>query len=140
MNLRAGLAIVALILTTAAQNLSSQSAPATAPGERNYTLEATMLGYRGVGGRHRRRSQSDALGADRRDRSHHHRQRRADGARHHARETNVKSAQILDKGASTSITFKAKASDTYFCSVPGHRAAGMEGRIDVSDSRQRSPT
>ena len=46
---------------------------------------------------------------------------------------NVKSAQILDKGATASITFKANESDTYFCSLPGHRAAGMEGRLDVSD-------
>ena len=45
----------------------------------------------------------------------------------------IKSTQILDKGATTSITFKAEQSDTYFCSVPGHRLAGMEGRLDVSD-------
>ena len=50
MNLRAGLVIIGLILTMAAQNLSSQSAPAAARDERNYTLEATMLGFRGVGG------------------------------------------------------------------------------------------
>ena len=45
----------------------------------------------------------------------------------------VRSAQILDRGVSASITFKANASDTYYCSLPGHRAAGMEGRLDVSD-------
>ena len=48
---------------------------------------------------------------------------------------NVRTAQILDKGATSSVTFKAKDSDTYFCSVPGHRAAGMEGRIEVSDQQ-----
>ena len=50
----------------------------------------------------------------------------------------VKSAQILDEGATASITFKAKASDTYYCTVPGHRLAGMEGRLDVSDPRPPS--
>src|SRR6185312_9869463 len=34
-----------------------------------------------------------------------------------------------------SVTFKAKESDTYYCSVPGHRAAGMEGRVEVSDQQ-----
>ena len=46
----------------------------------------------------------------------------------------LKSTQILDKGATASITFKAKSSDTYFCSLPGHRAAGMEGRLEVTDT------
>ena len=32
----------------------------------------------------------------------------------------------------------AKANDIYFCTVPGHRAAGMEGRIEVSDGATRS--
>ena len=46
---------------------------------------------------------------------------------------NIKSPQILDKAARTNITFTATKSDIYYCSVPGHRLAGMEGRIEVSD-------
>ena len=47
---------------------------------------------------------------------------------------NVRTLQILEKGETANITFKATESDTYFCSVPGHRAAGMEGRLDVSEA------
>jgi putative membrane-bound dehydrogenase-like protein len=43
----------------------------------------------------------------------------------------IKSKVILEKGASTSVSFIAKESDTYFCSVPGHRAAGMVGNFEV---------
>ncbi len=43
----------------------------------------------------------------------------------------LKSKSINDKGASTSITFIADKSDTYYCSVPGHRAAGMVGTFEV---------
>jgi uncharacterized cupredoxin-like copper-binding protein len=103
--------------------------------DREYTLESTMLGYRGIGGD-------------------------IDGVRNpplwaRAGETvrinivngelmvhdvalekhKVRSAQILDKGATASVTFKANESDIYFCSLPGHRAAGMEGRLDVADER-----
>ena len=103
--------------------------------DREYTLEANMLGYRGVGGD-------------------------IDGLRNptlwaRAGETvritivngelmvhdvslekhNVRTAQILDKGATSSVVFKVKESDTYFCSVPGHRAAGMEGQLEVAEER-----
>src|SRR6478672_5276678 len=103
--------------------------------DREYTVESTMLGYRGVGGE-------------------------IDGVRNptlwartgeNVRITivngelmvhditldkhNVRSAQILDKGATSNVTFKAKESDTYYCSVPGHRAAGMEGRFEVSEQQ-----
>jgi putative membrane-bound dehydrogenase-like protein len=114
-------------------------APRTAAFDREYRLESTMLGYRGVGGE-------------------------IDGIRNPTlwamtgetvritivngelmvhdialEKLNVKSAQILDPGTTTSITFKAEASDTYYCSVPGHRAAGMEGRLEVS-SEPRVPS
>jgi nitrite reductase (NO-forming) len=44
------------------------------------------------------------------------------------------SAHIVGKGASTSIAFAAsKAGDyLYYCSVPGHRLAGMEGKFLVT--------
>ncbi len=45
----------------------------------------------------------------------------------------IKSGMLLDKGSTTSIEFKAVHSDTYFCTVAGHRAAGMVGSFEVVD-------
>ena len=46
----------------------------------------------------------------------------------------AKSPRVTGKGASTTIAFRAsKAGDfVYFCSVPGHRQAGMEGQFIVT--------
>ncbi|MDR7130884.1 putative membrane-bound dehydrogenase-like protein [Algoriphagus sp. 4150] len=43
----------------------------------------------------------------------------------------IKSETILEKGSTTSITFIAVDDDTYFCSIPGHRAAGMVGEFEL---------
>jgi nitrite reductase (NO-forming) len=47
---------------------------------------------------------------------------------------NARSPRVTGKGASTTIAFLAgKSGDfTYFCSVPGHRLAGMEGKLVVT--------
>jgi putative membrane-bound dehydrogenase-like protein len=122
------LAVPLVLLACTRGHLSAQSV------DREYTLVPTMLGYQGAGGE-------------------------IDGIRNPMlwavtgetvritivngelmvhdivlEKQAVKSAQILEKGATASITFTAKESDTYFCSLPGHRAAGMEGRLDVSDA------
>ncbi|HEY0061155.1 MAG TPA: copper-containing nitrite reductase [Telluria sp.] len=58
-----------------------------------------------------------------------------DGATHDVSvpDFNAKSNQVNDKGASTSIVFKAdkKGVFTYICSLPGHVAAGMIGKLIV---------
>ncbi|HLJ65260.1 MAG TPA: multicopper oxidase domain-containing protein, partial [Stellaceae bacterium] len=47
---------------------------------------------------------------------------------------NAKSPRVTGKGASTTLAFRAgKPGDyTYFCSAPGHRLAGMEGKFSVT--------
>ncbi|OIQ92371.1 copper-containing nitrite reductase precursor [mine drainage metagenome] len=44
------------------------------------------------------------------------------------------SQHVVGKGASSSIVFTAGSpgSAVYFCSIPGHREAGMEGRISIA--------
>jgi nitrite reductase (NO-forming) len=48
----------------------------------------------------------------------------------------AKSPRVISKGASTSIVFRAsKAGDfLYYCDVPGHRLAGMEGQFLVTST------
>ena len=114
--------------------LASQTAtkPNDAP-PREYRLEATMIGYRGVGGEIDG-VRNPTLWA-RTGETVRITMVNAEPAVHDValEKLEVKSAQVFDKGATTSITFKATASDIYYCTLPGHRLAGMEGRIDVSD-------
>ncbi len=125
------LALASLVSTRA--DLAAQADGTPPKIDREYRLEAFTLGYRGVGGE-------------------------IDGVRNPTlwartgetvritivngelmvhdialEDLGVKSRQILEKGARTGITFKAVRSDTYYCTVPGHRQAGMEGRLEVTD-------
>ncbi len=99
--------------------------------DREYLLEATILGYDGIGGD-------------------------IDGVRNPVlqaeegevvritivngetlvhdimmEQLGVKSDEVLDVGDRANITFTAVADDIYFCTIPGHRAAGMEGRFEI---------
>src|SRR5687768_15982689 len=130
--------LASLVLLAGTRGDISGQAARSGSFDREYMLESSMLGYRGIGGD-------------------------IDGIRNPTlwartgetvritivngelmvhdivlEKLNVRSTQILDKGATASITFKAEASDTYFCSLPGHRIAGMEGRLEVSDAARTS--
>lgn len=58
-----------------------------------------------------------------------------DGAQHDISfpDFNATSQMVVGKGASSTIVFRADKSGEfpYFCTVPGHRTAGMEGKIVV---------
>ena len=52
----------------------------------------------------------------------------------------VKSKYLVEKGTSTSIIFTAVDDDTYYCTVPGHRAAGMVGQFEVVEGQVTTET
>jgi len=60
-----------------------------------------------------------------------------DGNRHDivAPDLAIKSSMVTDLGAETSVIWEATEAGefAYWCSVPGHRAAGMEGLIVIND-------
>ncbi|CAG5072336.1 hypothetical protein DYBT9623_04119 [Dyadobacter sp. CECT 9623] len=133
--------IVALLITVAATSkipVAAQKSKAVAAKtttarqdtgkfDRDFALEATMLGFFGPDG-----ARNPTLKAKKGDRV---RIKITNGElmTHDIalEKLGIKSKVILEKGASTTINFVAKDSDTYFCSVPGHRAAGMVGSFEV---------
>ena len=66
-----------------------------------------------------------------------------DGAEHDigVPEFGALSNHVTGRGASTTIVFRADKSGTfdYFCTLPGHRAAGMDGKIVVGSAGEAVP-
>jgi putative membrane-bound dehydrogenase-like protein len=127
------------VFVVACSHLATLTAEQQAPVDREYMLEATMTGYRGVGG------EIDGIKNPVLFALTGQRVRitivNTDLVLHDIALENLKirSAQILDRGASASVTFTAKVSDTYYCTIPGHRLAGMEGRIEVAEAPRPRP-
>ncbi|MCF2447291.1 plastocyanin/azurin family copper-binding protein [Dyadobacter sp. CY345] len=107
----------------------SRSVSDTTKFDRDYALEATMLGFFAPDG-----ARNPTLKANKGDRV---RIAITNGElmTHDIslEKLGLKSKVIIEKGATTSIVFKASQNDTYYCSVPGHRAAGMVGNFEVVD-------
>jgi putative membrane-bound dehydrogenase-like protein len=122
---------VALVTLPVGHVTAQESKPASTQNtekyDRDYALEATMLGFFAKDG-----ARNPTLKANKGDRV---RITITNGElmTHDIalEKLGIKSKVIIEKGTSTSITFKAEQSDTYFCSVPGHRAAGMVGSFEV---------
>ncbi len=103
--------------------------------DREYMLEASMLGFFGKDG-----TRNPTLQANK-------------GERVRITITNIetmthdiameklgiKSRTLLEEGSSTYITFWAESDDTYYCSVPGHRAAGMVGEFKIIEGELDIP-
>ena len=108
---------------------SQKPAASSSKIDRSYVLEATMLGYIAKDG-----TRNPVLKARKGERV---RITIVNGElmTHDIalEKLNIKSPVILEKGSRTSIVFVAKESDTYFCTIPGHRQAGMVGKFEVTD-------
>ncbi len=100
------------------------------PYDRDYTLQATMLGYFDADGT--RNPVLQALKGERvRIKIVNGEPMTHDIA---LEKLGVKSDVLVEKGDTASIVFQAVESDTYYCTIPGHRAAGMVGNFEVVDS------
>ncbi len=95
--------------------------------DREYVLESSMLGYYAADG-----SRNPVLKANKGDRVRI-KIINAELMTHDIglEKMGIKSEAILEKGSSTSITFTADYDDTYYCTVPGHRIAGMVGKFEI---------
>ena len=101
--------------------------PGTGKYDREYTLEATMLGYIGSDGK-----RNPVIKASRGEMV---RIKIVNGEfmTHDIalEKAAIKSKVLVEKGDTASIVFKADKNDVYYCTVPGHRMAGMVGKVEV---------
>ncbi|MBC8770217.1 dehydrogenase [Arenibacter sp. BSSL-BM3] len=122
--------------TKSNKETSQQTVKDTTTIDRDYALEATMLGYFAKDG-----TRNPTLRANQGDRVRITITNGETMTHDIAMEKlGIKSGTLLEKGSSTSITFKAIENDTYFCTVPGHRAAGMVGKFEVVEGDLSGPS
>lgn len=103
--------------------------------DREYELEASMLGYFAKDG-----TRNPTLRANKGDRVRITITNGETMTHDIAMEKiGVKSSTLLEEGTTTSITFWAENDDTYYCTAPGHRAAGMVGKFQIVDGDLSAP-
>lgn len=125
------LSVVILIFVLTAGRVQAQQPAAKKPAyDRDYLLEASMLGYFFKDG-----TRNPTLRAKKGDKVRIRIVNMEVMTHDIAMEKGkVKSKTLSQKGETTQITFTATVSDTYYCTVPGHRLAGMVGKFVVSAS------
>lgn len=124
-------ALFSFTLLLTATTFAQPSEPLSENIDRDYRLVASILGYEGVGGSIdgvRNPMLQAAKGETVRITIINGEVLTHDIA---MEKHGVTSAAIVDEGATASITFVAEESDTYYCTVPGHRVAGMEGQFQL---------
>jgi len=122
--------LIAVILTPksyASAEIAKHKLRDTVKYDRQYTLETTMLGYIGSDGK-RNPTLKASKGELVRIKIVNAELMTHDIA---LEKKAIKSKVLVEKGDTSSIVFRATANDIYFCSIPGHRAAGMVGKIEV---------
>lgn len=128
--LSVSLGLCMLALTGVTMGQQKTATQASTKVDREYVLEASMLGYMAKDG-----TRNPTLKAKKGDRV---RITIVNGElmTHDIalEKLNIKSQVLVEKGSKASITFIANQSDTYFCSIPGHRAAGMVGKFVVTEN------
>lgn len=121
---------------TAGPDIDNAPVQDTSRIDRHYELEATMLGYFAPDGTRNptlRANKGDVVKITITD---------GELMVHDIALENlkVKSAFVVEKGTKASITFTAVANDTYYCTVPGHRAGGMVGKFEVVEGAVETET
>ncbi|HMI04512.1 MAG TPA: PVC-type heme-binding CxxCH protein [Pedobacter sp.] len=122
--------LIAVVLTPksyASGEITKHKLRDTVKYDRQYTLETTMLGYIGSDGK-RNPTLKASKGELVRIKIVNAELMTHDIA---LEKKAIKSKVLVEKGDTSSIVFRATANDIYYCSIPGHRAAGMVGKIEV---------
>jgi nitrite reductase (NO-forming) len=111
---------------------SSADEPAATGEVKEFTLETYLSGYKGVGGDIDGEVNPD-LNVNSGDTVKVTLINKENMAHDFALEkADLQSDMLMKVNERSTFTFTAEANDTYFCSVPGHRQAGMLGNVVVS--------